>query len=323
MNRRDALLRAAGALAAGMPPARSPAQASATRGTRLIVSSAPGTPPDLVGRLVAERLQLATSEPVIVENKPGAIGTIGLREVASAPPDGRVIGMFSTPFLVAPSLLASMPFDIERDLAPVAIVARSHALLVVPAASPARSVQDLVAQAKAKPGGLVYASGGNGTPSHMASALFVRAAHIEAVHVPFQGASSTAAVVGGQVDMYIGPVATLAALVASGRLRVLATAAPQRLAAFPGVPTLVELGYAGVELTDWLGLVAPQATPLPTLQRLAGVISDALRDEAMRQRLDSLGLAPTEMDRPAYLAFFRAEYRRWNRLVREAGIKPG
>ncbi len=306
-----------------MTSSRSLAQQAPAKATRLIVSSAPGTPPDIVGRLIADRLLTASAEPVIVENKPGAIGTLGLRVVARAEPDGRVIGMFSTPFLVAPSLLASMPFDIERDLAPIAIVATGYALLVVPAASPARSVQELIALAKSKSGGLVYASGGNGTPSHIGSALLARAAGIDAVHVPYQGASSVVAIMSGQVDMYLGPVATLAALIESGKLRVLATAAPQRVAAYPSVPTLVESGYPGVELTDWLGVVAPFATPSSVVQKLASVIGSSSSDESIRRQLEALGLAPAQMDRATFMKFFHAEYLRWNKLVREAGIKAG
>ena len=127
----------------------------------------------------------------------------------------------------------------------------------------------------------------------------------------------------GQVDMYLGPVATLAALIESGKLRVLATAAPQRVAAYPNVPTLAELGYSGVELTDWLGVVAPSATPSSVVQKLAGVIGTASSDEPIRRQLEALGLAPTQMDRATFMKFFHAEFLRWNKLVREAGIKAG
>jgi len=125
------------------------------------------------------------------------------------------------------------------------------------------------------------------------------------------------------VDMYLGPVATLASLIEAGKLRVLATAGSKRLAAYPNVPTLVELGYAGVELTDWLGVVAPQATPVPVVRKLALVIGDAVHDASIQQRLGMMGLTPADMDRAAFVAFFREEYLRWNRLVREAGIKAG
>jgi tripartite-type tricarboxylate transporter receptor subunit TctC len=123
--------------------------------------------------------------------------------------------------------------------------------------------------------------------------------------------------------MYLGPVATLASLIEAGKLRVLATAGSKRLAAYPNVPTLVELGYAGVELTDWLGVVAPQATPVPVVRKLALVIGDAVHDASIQQRLGMMGLTPADMDRAAFVAFFREEYLRWNRLVREAGIKAG
>lgn len=324
VNRRRVLQFAAAVATTGRATTANASESTpASRTLRVIVSSAPGTPPDSVGRLVAERWQAATAEPVIAENYPGAIGTIGLRLLANAPPDGRVIGVFSTPYLVAPSLLTSMPLDIERDLVPIALVATGSPLLVVPTSSTARSVQELLAGARAAPGSLFYASGGNGTPSHIASALLVQAAAVEATHVPYQGATTVVAVVSGQVGMYLGPASTLAPLIEAGKLRLLATAAPQRMTSYPNTPTLVELGYRGVQFTDWIGLVAPSATATATVGDLARVVETALHNSSVKKRLESMGLAPSEMDASAFTAFFHAEYARWNRLVRVAGIKAG
>ena len=269
MNRRRALQRTAAAISAATTvSSRSLAQQAPAKTMRLIVSSAPGTPPDIVGRLIADRLLTVVSEPLIVENKPGAIGTMGLRLVARAEPDGP---------------------------------GHWHVLDAVSGrAEPA--CEHAVRQ------------------SHIGSALLTRAAGIEAVHVPYQGASSVVAIMSGQVDMYLGPAATLAALIESGKLRVLATAAPQRVAAYPGAPTLVELGYSRVELTDWLGVVAPFATPSSVVQKLAGVIGNASGDESVRRQFEGLGLAPVKMDRGTFTKFFHAECLRWNKLIREAGI---
>jgi tripartite-type tricarboxylate transporter receptor subunit TctC len=291
------------------------------RPIRLVVPTVPGTVPDVISRLLGERLAAELGQPVVVENRPGAIGTIGLAAVARAEPNGYTLGVLTVPYIVAPSLLAQMPYDTERDLAPVTLVAWNYSVLAVPTGSPARSVADLVALAKAKPGTLKFSSPGNATPPHLGGELFKRAAGIDVYHVPYKGAApSAAAVMTGEVDMAFAAPGAIAQYVKAGKLRVLATSAPRRLAAYPDLPTLQELGYA-VELSDWQGIVVPAGTPQEVTAALNGAIVKVLAADDFRQRLDVLGMAPGGMGPSEYATYIREEIRRWGKLVRDAGIR--
>ena len=291
------------------------------RPIRLVVPTVPGTVPDVISRLLGERLAAELGQPVVVENRPGAIGTIGLNAVAKAEPNGYTLGVLTVPYIVAPSLLAQMPYDTERDLAPVTLVAWNYAVLAVPAGSPVRSVADLVALARAKPGALKFSSAGNATPPHLSGELFKRATDIDVLHVPYKGgAPSAAALMTGEVDMAFAAPGAIAQYVKAGKLRVLATSAPRRLAAYPDLPTLQELGYA-VELSDWQGIVAPAGTPKEVTAALHAGITRVLAAHEFRQRLDALGMVPAGMGPGEYASYIHDEIRRWGKLVRDAGIK--
>jgi tripartite-type tricarboxylate transporter receptor subunit TctC len=293
-----------------------------TRPIRIIVPTTPGGPPDITARLVAEKIAAPLGRPVIVENRPGASFTLGLSAVAKATPDGYTLGLIPMPATVSPSLIAKLPYDTEKDLAAVSLVAWSYNILAVPAASPAKSLSDLIAAAKAKPGALKFSSGGNGTPAHLAGELFKREAKVELVHIPYKGAAAgSIAVLTGDVDMMIGATGVLTAHVKSGKLRGLATPASQRLAAYPELPTFIELGYPRVQIREWHGVVVPTGSPRGVIERLYVEIAKAVALPDTKQRFEPLGLEPAEMPPAVFAAHIRDELRKWAQLVRESGIK--
>lgn len=290
---------------------------------KLIVPTTPGSPPDLVARVIGEKLTPMLGQPVLVENRPGTGGIIGLEAVSRSAPDGYMLGVISMPYVVTPSLVGQMPYDIERDLAPVSLVVWAYAILAVPATSTARSVADLVALAKAQPGALKFSSGGNGTPPHLAGELFKRAAGVNIIHIPYKGApAGVSGLLAGDVDMMIGATGALSPHLKSGKLRALATAAPHRIAAYPELPTLVELGYSGVEIRDWQGIVAPAGTPGELIARLHAEIAKAAAMPDVKQRFERFGMEAAGAGPEEFRAEIRSELRRWAKVVHDAGIKP-
>jgi len=290
---------------------------------RLIVSGAPGTPPDALARIVAEQLTAGLGKPVLVENRPGGSGIVAMGSVAKAAPDGHTLATIGLPQIVAPSLMSEMPYDTVRDFAPVIQLTWSANVLVVRASSPLKTLAELLSVAKAKPGALTYASGGNGTPSHLASELLKRHAGIDVRHVPYKGIpAGLAAVMGEQVDVAFAGIATALPLLRSGRLRALATAGARRLPALPDVPTVAELGFAGYQQNEWYGVVAPAATPPQIIARLAAELARIVAAPEVQARLTHLGLYPVENSSPEALgALIRSELPRWKEIVREAGIQ--
>jgi tripartite-type tricarboxylate transporter receptor subunit TctC len=289
---------------------------------RLIAGAAPGTPGDVVGRIIAEPLSAALGQPVVIENRPGAIGTIALGTVAKAPPDGHTLGAITMPQTIAPYLLPKLPYDIASDLAPVRQLAWVSNVLVVRPSAPFRSVAELVAAAKAHPQSLTFASGGNGTPAHVAGELFSLSAAIEMRHVPFNGAvAGVAAVMGEQVDMMFAIAPAVIPHLKAGKLRALATPAPSRLPALPDLPTLIERGYA-VDVRDWTGIIAPADTPKPVILRLESAITAVLAMDEVKQRLAAAGFEPAESSANAFGNLIRAELQKWGRVINEAKIKP-
>jgi tripartite-type tricarboxylate transporter receptor subunit TctC len=290
---------------------------------RLIVSGAAGTPPDALARIVAEPLSAALGKPVMVDNRPGGSGILAMGMLAKAAPDGHTLATIGLPQIVAPSLMTELPYDTLRDFAPVIQLAWSANVLVVGTASSLRGLSDFVTLAKAKPGALTYASGGNGTPSHLASELLKRHAGIDVRHVPYKGIpAGLAAVMGDQVDIAFAGIATALPLVRSGRLRALATAGAQRLPALADVPTIAEVGFPGFQQNEWYGVVAPAGTPPEVIARLAADLARIVTRADVHARLTHVGLYPVEKSGPEALgALIRTELPRWRAIVREAGIK--
>jgi len=289
---------------------------------KLIVPTVPGPPPDVVARLLGDKLSGALGQPVVVENRPGAIGTIGLNAVVKSAPDGYTLGLMSLPYAIAPSLLAQVPYDTEKDLAPVTLTNWNHPILAMRADSPVRSVPDLVALAKARPGELKYASSGNGTPPHLAGELFKREAGVTITHIPYKGPSpAVVALLAGEVELTIAATSVLSPHLKSGKLRALATVAPRRLAKYPDIPTLVELGYPELGITDWQGIVAPAGTPRDVIALLHAEIAKVLAAPDFRQRLEVLGLEAAGLGPEQFAAHMHKEIRKWNKLVRDTGIR--
>jgi len=289
---------------------------------RLIAGGPPGTPGDVVARLMSEPLSAALGQPVVIENRPGAIGSLALGAVAKAPPDGHTLGAMTMPQTIAPHLLPKVPYDTATDFAPVGQLAWVSNVLVVRPSAPLRSVAELIAAAKAHPQSLTFASGGNGTPAHVAGELFSLSAAIEMRHVPFNGAmAGVAAVMGKQVDMMFAIAPSVIPHLKTGRLRALATPAPSRLPALPDLPTFAELGYA-LDVRDWTGIVAPAETPKPVIRRLESAIATVLAKDDVKQRLAAAGFEPAESSADAFGKLIRAELQKWGRVVNEAKIKP-
>lgn len=290
---------------------------------RLIVPSLPGSPPDLVARILGERLAAALGQPVVVDNRAGAIGTIGLHAVAKAPPDGHTLGVIALPFVIAPSLLDHVPYDTAADLAAVSQVVWSSNILVVRASSPVRSIQELIVFARANPGVATYASAGNGTPGHLAGELLKLRAGVDIRHVPFKGTQGgVAAVLGEQVDLNFAATAAVASYIQTRRVRPLATLAPQRLSAFPDVPTMAEVGFPGFDVRDWQGIVTSAGTPRGIIAALASEIGKILAAAEVRQRFAAIGMEPA--DRPsadAFGALIRSEIAKWRKVVTDAGVR--
>jgi tripartite-type tricarboxylate transporter receptor subunit TctC len=291
---------------------------------RVITNAPPGSSPDVIARIIGERLAPVLGQPIVVDNRPGASGTIALAAVARAQPDGYTLGTMTFPHAVAPALLAAqLPYDTARDLAPVRQTTRASIFLIVRTESPLRSVSELVAAAKSQPGRLTYASPEKGTPPHLAAEVFKQRAGIDIYHVPYKGApAALAALLGEQIDLLSASASTVLAPIRSGRLRVLATSGPSRFAALPEVPTLRELGFTDFDVRDWQGLVAPSRTPRPVIERLAAEVAKVLEQPDIQQRIAGMGMEPVVDSSPeAFGALIQSEIARWAKVVREAGIR--
>jgi tripartite-type tricarboxylate transporter receptor subunit TctC len=309
--------------AAAISAAATAQQSYPAKPIRIIVPISPGAPPDVLARLLGEKLASALGQPVVVENRPGASGTIGIDAVAKAAPDGYTLGMLTLGFLTAPALIAKMPYDTARDLAAVTLVGKDANLLVVASGSPIGSVPELLRIARAKPGWLKFASGGNSTSAHLVGELFRRETGVDMVHVPYKGpVAGVTAVIAGDVDMMFGAMGVVATTIRSGRLRVLAVSSPQRIPAYPDVATLVELGFPGVTFVNWFGVVAPAASPKAVVARLHREIQVIGMAQETKQRLEAMGLESASAGPEAFSALIRSDLLRMNKLVRDTGIRP-
>jgi tripartite-type tricarboxylate transporter receptor subunit TctC len=251
------------------------------------------------------------------------MGTIGLQAVVRAPADGYTFGVLAMPFILGPNLLPSMPYDQHKDLMPVSHMVWASNILVVSASSNLQSLRDVIAIGKDKPGALTYASGGNGTPAHLAAALLGQRSGAQFRHVPFRGApEGVAAVIGGQVDMMFAAAGAALPHIKSGKLRALATSAPTRLAPLPELPTVAEQGFAGFEVRDWQGFVAPAGTPPAIVQKVAAEMRRIVSSPELKERLTAMGMDAVEQGGPeAFGALIRSESVQWSRVLREAGIR--
>jgi tripartite-type tricarboxylate transporter receptor subunit TctC len=320
LNRRQALaLAAAGAI---MPAAAQQA-GFPNKTVRIIVPYTTGGSNDVIARLLAQQLQTQWGQPVVVENRPGAAGNIGSAEVAKAAPDGHTLLLTNINITsMNPALIANMPFDPQKDFAPISLLGTTTLALVVHPSVPANTVADLINLAQKEPGKLNYASSGNGSPQHMSAEMFKAMTRTQITHVPYRGAAPAVAdVVGGQVQVTVGVVNQLIAHIRSGRLRALGVTSLKRLAQLPEVPTLDEAGVRGYESEIWLGLAAPGATPAPLIEQINQDVRRAMSNPEVVSRLQGQGIdvllsTPAQMRQRSL-----DDLRRWGDIIRTAGIK--
>jgi tripartite-type tricarboxylate transporter receptor subunit TctC len=258
-----------------------------------------------------------------VENRPGAGGIPGTEAAKSAPPDGYTLIMCTSgPFGINPAIYSKLPYDPVRDFEPIANLGLTPQAIVVGAQQPYRTLAELVAAAKAKPGEIAYASLGVGTTSHLTIEAFQSAAGVKLNHIPFKGTSDAQAqLLGGNVPMMSDTISGVLAQVKGGKLRALGVAIPQRSRHLPEVPTIAEQGFAGFESVGWIGLCAPAKTPGPVLDRLESGVRAMLADATVKERLDALAFEPAGQTRRAFAAFMKAEIAKWTQVARAAGAK--
>jgi len=319
------LLAAASAVAAVAVPGASHAQAAAAypvKQVRMLVGFAPGGFTDVMARAIAGRLSETWGQQVVVDNRPGASTTIATDIVAKAPADGYTLLMMTDNFVTNPSLLSKLPYDSERDFAPVTLAAIAPFLLVVHPSLPVKSVKDLVALARKRPGELSYGSGGIGSPGHLSGELLGTLAGVSMVHVAYKGAAPALIdAMSGQIQVYFGNLPVTLPHATSGKLRPLAVTSPKRTPAVPDLPTVAEAGVPGFELSPWYGVMTRAGVPDPILDRIESDTVRALRDPDMRARIVKLGGEPAGTRRAEFAAFLKSEAVKWGRLVKASGAK--
>jgi tripartite-type tricarboxylate transporter receptor subunit TctC len=320
LNRRQALALAA---AGTVMPAAAQSAGFPNKTVRIIVPYTTGGSNDVIARLLAQQLQTQWGQPVVVENRPGAAGNIGSAEVAKAAPDGHTLLLTNINITsMNPALIANMPFDPQKDFAPISLLGTTTLALVVHPSVPANTVADLINLAQKEPGKLNYASSGNGSPQHMSAEMFKAMTRTQITHVPYRGAAPAVAdVVGGQVQVTVGVVNQLIAHIRSGRVRALGVTSLKRLAQLPEVPTLDEAGVRGYESEIWLGLAAPGATPAPLIEQINQDVRRAMSNPEVVSRLQGQGIdvllsTPAQMRQRSL-----DDLKRWGDIIRSAGIK--
>jgi tripartite-type tricarboxylate transporter receptor subunit TctC len=298
------------------------AQPWPTKPLRAFIPFAAGSATDLVPRAVFEPLAVELGQPIVIENRGGAGGTIAGNAVVRADPDGHTILAGGTALTIAPWIVPYMPYDTAKDLAGALMIGQSADVLIVPPARGWQTVQDLVGAAKAKPGSINYSSAGVGTGTHLNAEKFRLSAGFEAVHIPYKGgAEALADVISGRADFYFCPISTALPFIIDGRVVALAVSTPRRASALPNVPTTLEAGYANSDLAVWYGVLMPAKTPRAIIDRFHAAGDKVLATPAMQEKLrqlavDPMPLAPTEMDK-----FVAGEIAANGRVIKAAGIQ--
>ena len=308
-----ALGAASGALAqAGYP----------TKPVKIVVPYSAGGPADIYARFVGDRLQKATGQPFVIENRPGAGAIIGTDAVAKSAPDGYTLLMMSNTHTVNESLFTKKPYTLLRDLTPIAPVNYSDLILVVHPSVPANNLKELIALAKAKPGALNYASSGPGTPYHMAGELFKAMAGIDVVHVPHKGsAEARTDVLAGNVQMMFDAITTMAPLAQSGKVRAIATSGKTRSSITPNVPTLDEAGLSGYDAVIWLGTMAPAGTPKPVIDALNANIQKIVSAPDVKDAWAKQGAVAMHMSPEEFGKFMEQDIQKWAKVVKFSGAR--
>lgn len=306
------------ALAQGEAPADWP-----SRPLHLIIPFAPGGGTDIVGRVIAQKLGEALKQPVVPENRAGGNGTIGANAVAKSPPDGYWLTMITASHSVNVTLQGTKhPYDLLKDFAPISQITTQPYLLVVNPSLPAKSVKELIALAKSKPGKLTYGSSGVGGTSHLSGALFCTLAGIEMTHVPYRGGEPAMAdVVGGQIDMLFSTRLQSHGFLEAGKLRALAVTTKTRSPASPELPTMQEAGVPGYEVAGWYGMLAPAGTPTAIVDRLNHEVVRAVHLPDVTEKIRNDGSEPVGSSPAQFAAHIKAEVDKWRELIHKTGIK--
>jgi tripartite-type tricarboxylate transporter receptor subunit TctC len=290
---------------------------------RIVVPFPAGGGTDIIARETSQRVAAATGWTFVIDNRPGAGGNLGIDSVAKAPADGYtlVIGQTSN-IAINPTLYPKLPYDPQKDLAPVVLLANAPLVMVTGMATPYKTLADAVNAAKAKPGQINFASPGNGTVAHLTSELFQKAAGVKTQHVPYKGAAQALTdVVSGTVDLYMSSVPTLLGQIKQGKLRPLAVTSAKRVDDLPNVPTINESGYRGFDAVTWFGLLAPAGTPKDVLARLNAEFNKALNQPELAKRLGDEGADPAGGTPEQFAALIKDDIPRWGKVVKESGAK--
>lgn len=318
MQRRELLMSAVALAASGWARAQSPG----AEGFRIVAPFPPGGPVDSLARLLAAGLAERYKQSAFVENLAGAAGNIGIEKVKRAKPDGQTLLVVPAGNLtINPTLMRNFPFNIDRDFAPITMLARAPNVLVANPSLKVKNIREVIALAKAKPGTLAYASPGVGSGLHLAGELFKQQADIDLLHVPYKGTGPALNdVLGGQVPLMFSNLPGTLAYIKSGKLVALGITEATRSATAPEIPTIAEQGISGVVVTSWYGLLAPAATPAATVERLAKDAADILGQSTVREQLTAQGLTETLMKPNEFAAYIRTETAQWARIVKARNI---
>jgi tripartite-type tricarboxylate transporter receptor subunit TctC len=310
-------------LAAVLVAACSAAQAAyPDRPVRLVVGFPTGSSPDIVARLLAEKLSESMGRAVVVENVSGASGSVGAERVARALPDGYTLALAVNAQIIMNPSLYKLGYDTGKDFAPISRIGTSSNVLVVPNSVPAKTLQELLALARAQPGTLTFATAGNGTSPHLAGELLKSMSGIDIVHVPYKGVvSAIPDLLGGRITMMFSPVATVLPLVREGKLRAIAVTSLDRSSALPGVPSVSESGLNGFEIVLWYGLLAPAGTPDAIVRELYAQTTRALASPEVHARLADLGVDVVAGSPEEFAATIKSELPKWAKIIKSSGIK--
>jgi tripartite-type tricarboxylate transporter receptor subunit TctC len=297
------------------------AQAYPNKPIAMVVPQAAGGTNDIVARLIAPALGEAIGASIVVENRPGASGQIAASYVAKASPDGYTLMLDASSYSVNTSLFPKLPYDPNNDFKTLGILAQYPNVLLVNPSFPAKSVKELIAMAKAKPNSISYASSGNGSAQHLAGVLFEVKAGVDMQHIPYKGGGPALNdVIGGQVPVFFGSVASTKQYVDSGKLNALAVTGKKRASSMPTVPTMAEAGLPGYEVYEWNGIFAPSATPAPILLKLSDAIAKVMQSAEVKEKVASLGGEPFQGNAETADKFIKAQMVEWSKLVKSGKI---
>lgn len=318
------LPRLATLLATALLPALAAAQSGyPTKPIRVVVPFAAGSTTDIIARAIADKMGTSMGQTLVIDNRGGASGTIGQQAVASAAPDGYTIMIHSSSHTVSPSTFAKLPFDTVADFAGVTPISSTPNVLVISPAKGIKTVQELVAKAKAEPGKMNFASAGQGSATHLNAEKFKMAAQIDATNIPFKGsAEAVTEVLAGRVDYYFSPIAPVIGQIKDGQLLALAVGSPKRATALPDVPTTAEGGVPGSEFNFWIGMMAPAKTPREIVNRLHDEVLKALASPEVKERFAKLGADAWTMKPEEFDAYIKTEIQANAKLVKAAGLSP-